>query len=72
VTIYCKFTVASAYERILKSVNIWQSYRQESWLSHVLCVPGHCPAERRRTRHISWEWQETADVNCCHINFDLA
>jgi len=23
-TIYCKFTVESAYERILKSVNIWR------------------------------------------------
>jgi len=29
-TIYCKFTVESAYGRILKSVNIWQSYRQKS------------------------------------------
>jgi len=34
-TIYCIFTVGSAYERILKSVNIWWSYRQESWLSHI-------------------------------------
>jgi len=31
--IYCKFTVESAYERILRSVNIWRSYRQESRLS---------------------------------------
>jgi len=45
-TIYCKFTVESAYEAVLKSVNVWQSYRQESCLSHVPCVPGHCPAER--------------------------
>jgi len=44
--IYYKFTVESAYERILKSVNIWWSCRQESWLSHVVCAPGHCPAER--------------------------
>jgi len=22
----------------------------KNWLSHALCVPGHCPAERRRTR----------------------
>jgi len=34
--IYCKFTVESAYERILISVNIWQSYRKESCLTH--CV----------------------------------
>jgi len=52
--ICCKFTVASARKRILRSVNIWQSYRQESWLSHVLCAPQHCPAERLRTRQISW------------------
>jgi len=29
-TIYCKFTVESAYERILRSFNIWRSYRQQS------------------------------------------
>jgi len=30
VTIYCKFTVDYDYERILKSVDIWRSYRQEN------------------------------------------
>jgi len=40
----------------LRSVNISLSYRQESWLSHALCVPGHCIAERRRTRQIYWVW----------------
>jgi len=42
-----------------------------SWLPHVLSVSGHCPAERR-SRHISWVWQETAAVNCCYIDFVLA
>jgi len=50
---------------MLRSVNIWLSYRQESWLPHALSVSGHCPAERWRTRQISWVWQETAVVNCC-------
>jgi len=27
---YCKFTVESDYERILKSVNIWRNYRQKA------------------------------------------
>jgi len=71
-TIYCKFTVDTAYDRILKSVNIWQSYRQESWLSHVLCTPGHCNAGRWRTCQRSWAEQETAVVNCCCIHFYLA
>jgi len=52
-TIYCKFTVESPYEKIIKSVNIWQSYRQENWLSHALCAPGHCFAEKW-TRQIFW------------------
>jgi len=69
--IYCKFTAQSACKRILRPVNIWPSYRQESWLPHVLSVPGHCPAERWRTRQIYWVWQETAVVNCCYIDFDL-
>ena len=38
------------------AVNIWLSYRQQSCLSHALCVPEHCPAERRRTRQISRVW----------------
>jgi len=46
-------TVESAHERILRLVNIWQSYRQENWLSQVLCASGHGPAERR-TSHRSW------------------
>jgi len=46
--IYCKFTAESACKRILKSVNIWLSYRQESWLPHALSVSGHCPAELAR------------------------
>jgi len=46
----------STLVKILRPVNIWLSYSQESWLSHALCVPGHCPAERRRTRQISWVW----------------
>jgi len=40
----------------IRPVNIWLSYRQESWLSHALCVPGHCPAGRWRNRQISWVW----------------
>jgi len=31
--LYYKFTVELAGERISKSVNIWQSYRQECYLS---------------------------------------
>jgi len=38
----------------LRPVNIWLSYRQESWLSRALCVPGHCPVERWRNHQISW------------------
>jgi len=38
--IYYKFTFESVHERILKSVNIWRSYRQESWLSDILCDLG--------------------------------
>jgi len=60
------------YERILKSVNIWRSYRQGSWLSHALSVSGHCPTERWRTRHRAWVSQETAVVNCCCIDFYLS
>jgi len=70
--IYCKFTAEPACRRILRSVNIWLSYRQESWSPHSLSVSGHCPAERWRTRQIPWVWQETAVVNCCYIYFDLA
>jgi len=69
--IYCKLT-AGVLRRILRSVNIWRSYRQESWSPHALSVSGNCPAERWRTRHIFWVWQETAVVNCCQIDFDLA
>jgi len=39
-------------------------------LPDALSVSEHCPAERWRTRH--WVWQETAVVNCCYIDFDLA
>jgi len=39
-TIYCKFSVESAYERILKSVNIWWKLLARK------CPSGHCPAER--------------------------
>jgi len=53
--------------KILRPVKIWLSYRQKSWLSHALCVPGHCPAERRRIRQIS----SMADVNCFYVDFDL-
>jgi len=66
--IYRKFTAEWACKRILRSINIWLSYRQESWLPHGLSVCGHCPAERWRTRQISWVWQETAVVNCCYID----
>jgi len=67
--LYCKFNGESAYNRILRSVNIWLSYRQESWSPHALSVSGHCPAERWTTRQISWVWQETAVVSCCYIDF---
>jgi len=60
--VYCKFTVECGCKRILMSVNIWLSYRQESWLPHALSVSGHCPAERLRTRQVSWVWKETAFV----------
>ena len=40
--------------------------------SHALTVSGHCPAERWRTRQMSWVRQERAVVNCCCIDFDLA
>jgi len=36
--IYCKFTAESACERILRSVNIWLSYGQESSLPQALSV----------------------------------
>jgi len=38
--IYFKFADESDDERISRSVNIWRSYRQESWLSHTLNVRG--------------------------------
>jgi len=60
--IYCKFTAECACKRIFRSVNIWLSYRQESWLPHMLSA-GHCPAKRWRTCQISWVLQETAVVN---------
>jgi len=69
--INCKFAVGRAYERVLKSVNIWRSYRQESWLSHMFRAPEHCPAERWRTRQRSQVWQETAVADCCYIDFNL-
>jgi len=68
ITVYWKFNVESDCERILKSVNIWLRYRQESWLSHVLCAPRHCPA-KRWTRQRSQVQQETC--SCC-IDFYLA
>jgi len=39
-TIYCKFTVESAYERILKSVNLWRSNSQAARVivSRALCA----------------------------------
>jgi len=70
--IYCKFTAACACLGILRSINISLSYRQESWLPHALSVYGHCPAERWRTRQISWVWKERALVSSCYIDFDLA
>jgi len=42
--------------RCKKIKPIWLSYRQESWLSQSLCVPGHCPAERWRNHQISSVW----------------
>jgi len=42
--VYCSVSVKK-----LKSVNIWQSYQQDRWLSHALCVPGHHTAERTET-----------------------
>jgi len=38
--IYCKFTAESACKRILRSVNVWLSYRKEIWFPHALwqCV----------------------------------
>jgi len=70
--IYCKFTAESACRRIITSVNIWLSYRQESWLPYALSVSGHCPTKRWRTRQISSVQEETAVVNCYYIDFDLA
>jgi len=69
--IYCKFTAEYACERTLRSVNIWLSYRRESWLPYALSVSEHCPTERW-TDQLSWVWQETAVVNCCYTDFDLA
>jgi len=46
---------------ILRSVNIWLSYRQESWLPHALSVSGHC----------CWKMKNSPDVlsiarnSCC-------
>ena len=49
-----------------KSVNIWQSCRQEGWSHYALCAPGHHPAEKWICR-TSWVWQEMTVVNCCGI-----
>jgi len=68
--IYCKFTVESAYERILISVNIWQSYRKETCLTH--CVRLGTFVLKDETRQISRVWQETDVVNSCYIDFVLA
>jgi len=47
--IYYKFTAESACKIILRSVNSWLSYGQESWLPHAFNVSEYCPAERWRT-----------------------
>jgi len=59
VTFYCKFTVESAF---LKSFGEFTGKKADC-LTHALCAPGYCPAERWRTRQRSWVWQETAVVN---------
>jgi len=44
---------------VLISVNNWQGYKQESWLSQVSCALGHHPAERRTV--------PTSDTRCNRI-----
>jgi len=66
--ICCKITVASACTRILRSVNIWRSYRQGSWLSHALWAytpavgSGHYPAgDQELARYLKY----MARNSCC-------
>jgi len=68
--IYCKFTAEYAVKN-LRPVNIWLSYRQESRLSHALCVPGHCPAETGKMKK-SPDILSMAVVNCFYVDFNLA
>ena len=44
--IYCKFTVESVYERILKSRQHLANLQARKLTVHVQCAPGHCTAER--------------------------
>jgi len=44
--LYYKFTAEFPLKEFLKSVSIWQSYRQKVWLPQVPCAPAHCPGER--------------------------
>jgi len=57
-TIYSKFTAKSACVRISRSINIWLSYGQESWLRHALSVSGHSPADEELARYM-------AKISCC-------
>jgi len=44
--------------KILRPVNIWLSYMQESLLSRALCVPGHSPAKDE-------EVERYLEYSCC-------
>jgi len=56
--LYYKFTAESVSKEILKSLNIWQVIGGAgSWLPQAFGVPGHCHAERWRTRLRSDVWR---------------
>jgi len=55
--IYCKLTVEYACKNFKTSQRL---AKLQATKSYALWVPGHWPAERRRTRQISWIWH-----GCC-------
>jgi len=65
--LYCKFTA----ECVLKRNKIAQHFgkvMEKSWLPQAPCAPGHCPADRWRTRLRSDIWREATVVRAWRYN----
>jgi len=67
-----EFGFKSTGERILKTVNIWRSLRQESWFIALSVCLGIVLLKITRRR--SWVWRATAVVrpNYYYVDFDWA